>query len=85
MKNISENDVIDLLPIVRAIEVVERAFIDYAIGLITIGHRGTLEVNSEGNACLFLPAVHKEKKYSALNTQPVFRAARKSGCQPYKV
>jgi len=79
MKIISENDVIDLLPIGRAIKVVERAFIDYAIGLITIGHRGTLEVNSEGNACLFLPAVHKEKKIFSLKYAASFPSCAKIG------
>jgi len=42
MKMITESDVIRLLPINRAIEVVEQAYIDYATDLITIGKRGTL-------------------------------------------
>mgnify|MGYP001463687228 CR=1 FL=1 len=39
MKMITENDVIRLLPISRAIEVVEQAFIHYTQGMITIGKR----------------------------------------------
>ncbi len=34
---VTENNVIGLLPINRAIEVVERAFIDYATDLIMVG------------------------------------------------
>lgn len=64
---ISEEQVKRLLPIQQAIEVVEQAFKDYADGLITIGNRGTLEVdNDQGDACLFLPALHTSKKYFSM-------------------
>jgi ornithine cyclodeaminase/alanine dehydrogenase-like protein (mu-crystallin family) len=79
MKRISEDEVINLLPIDRAIDVVEKAFIDYATGLITVGSRGTLDVNSEGNACLFLPAVHKDKNFFSLKYAASFPSCAKIG------
>lgn len=79
MKRITENDVVNLLPIDRAIEVVEQAFCDYATGLITVGNRGTLDVTSEGNACLFLPAVHRDKKFFTLKYAASFPSCAKIG------
>jgi hypothetical protein len=49
---ITENDVIRLLPISRAIEVEEQAFIDYTMNMITVGERGTLDMISKGHSCL---------------------------------
>lgn len=79
MIRISENDVINLLPIDRAIEVVEQAFIDYATGMITVGNRGTLDVTSEGNACLFLPAVHRDKNLFTLKYAASFPSCAAMG------
>lgn len=66
METISENQVKLLLPISQAIEVVEQAFKDYSKRVIAMGNRGTLEVDSNGDSCIFLPAVHKRKKYFSM-------------------
>jgi ornithine cyclodeaminase len=66
METISENQVKLLLPISQAIEVVEQAFKDYSKRIIAMGNRGTLEVDSNGDSCIFLPAVHKRKKYFSM-------------------
>jgi len=66
METISENQVKQLLPVSQAIEVVEQAFKDYSKNVIAMGNRGTLEVDSNGDSCIFLPAVHKKKKYYSM-------------------
>jgi ornithine cyclodeaminase len=66
METISEDQVKHLLPMSQAIEVVEQAFKDYSKTIITMGKRGTLEVDSNGDACIFLPAMHKKKKYYSM-------------------
>ena len=66
MEIISENQVKLLLPISQAIEVVEQAFKDYSKRVLAMGNRGTLEVDSNGDSCIFLPAVHKRKKYFSM-------------------
>jgi ornithine cyclodeaminase/alanine dehydrogenase-like protein (mu-crystallin family) len=79
MKMITESDVIRLLPMSRAIEVVEQAFIDYTTDMITVGKRGTLDMISKGHSCLFLPAVHEKKKYFTLKYAASFPSCAQKG------
>lgn len=77
---ISEEQVKQLLSIQQAIEVIEQAFKDCATGLITIGSRGTLEVNNDmGDACLFLPALHMSKKYFSMKYAASFPSCAAMG------
>ena len=67
MKILTEEQVKQLLPISQAIDVVLQAFKDYANGVITTGKRGTLELNNAyDDACLFLPALHRNKNFFSL-------------------
>lgn len=79
MITITEKDVVDNLPMERAIEVVEQAFRDTVDNLITIGVRGTLEVTTEGNSCIFLPAAHTTKNYFTLKYAASFPTCAAQG------
>jgi len=59
MIKITEAQVEEALPITDAVTVVEQAFKDVADDLITIGHRGTLDMDNDSDTCIFLPALHK--------------------------
>lgn len=63
----------------RAIDVVEQAFRDYAADSITVGVRGTLEVTTEGNSCIFLPAVYTSKNYFTLKYAASFPTCAAKG------
>ncbi|MEH0020961.1 MAG: ornithine cyclodeaminase family protein [Desulfobacter sp.] len=63
METITENRIEELLPMSRAIEVVEQAFRDCARGMIATGRRGTLEIDGSGGSCILLPARHKESGF----------------------
>ncbi|MBT3176018.1 MAG: ornithine cyclodeaminase family protein [Desulfobacula sp.] len=79
MEIISENQVKQLLPADHAIEVVEQAFKDYSKNVISMGKRGTLDVDSNGDACIFLPAVHKRKKYYSMKYAASFPSCGAKG------
>ena len=78
MKSITEEQVKQLLPISQAIDVVQQAFKDYATGVITTGERGTLELNNAyDDACLFLPAYHRNKNFFSLKYATSFPSCAK--------
>lgn len=79
METISEHQVKQLLPVSKAIEVVEQAFKDYSKKIISMGNRGTLEVDSNGDACIFLPAIHKRKKYYSMKYAASFPSCGAKG------
>lgn len=79
MDMISDKQVQRLLPISRAIEVVEQAFKDYCAGTIRMGSRGFLDVNSKTDSCIFLPAVQIRERYFSMKYAASFPSCHEKG------
>jgi ornithine cyclodeaminase/alanine dehydrogenase-like protein (mu-crystallin family) len=63
MLSFSSGDMVAAIPLDRAIEVVERAFIEYGQGDIQLGGRLTVPIGNQGDSSLILPAIHAAKQY----------------------
>lgn len=69
----------DVLPISDAVKTVEQAFIDVASGDITMGNRGTLDMDDGIDSCIFLPALHKTHRLYTMKYAASFPSCAAKG------